>query len=326
MQKRMLSGMQPTGILHLGNLEGALRNWVRLQEEYDSYFCIVDWHSLTTLAETPELIKKQTLDVAIDWLAAGLNPEKCTVFIQSHVPQHAELHLLLSMITPVPWLERVPTYKEKKENLNIESASYGLLGYPVLQAADIMIYKADVVPVGKDQLPHLELTREITRRFNHLYGEVFPECEALLTEAAVVPGTDGRKMSKSYDNAIYIQDSAEETAKKIKTMFTDPLKLRMGDPGRPEVCPVFALHEIYSPKDQVAWIDEHCRAGDLGCVQCKKMLTENLNEKLRPLRERRQMYADDPAQIEKILEEGAAKAREVAEETMREVRKAMMLP
>ncbi|MCC6483882.1 MAG: tryptophan--tRNA ligase [Armatimonadetes bacterium] len=322
----MLSGMQPTGILHLGNLEGALRNWVRLQEEYDSYFCIVDWHSLTTLAETPELIKKQTLDVAIDWLAAGLNPEKCTVFIQSHVPQHAELHLLLSMITPVPWLERVPTYKEKKENLNIESASYGLLGYPVLQAADIMIYKADVVPVGKDQLPHLELTREITRRFNHLYGEVFPECEALLTEAAVVPGTDGRKMSKSYDNAIYIQDSAEETAKKIKTMFTDPLKLRMGDPGRPEVCPVFALHEIYSPKDQVAWIDEHCRAGDLGCVQCKKMLTENLNEKLRPLRERRQMYADDPAQIEKILEEGAAKAREVAEETMREVRKAMMLP
>lgn len=318
--------MQPTGILHLGNLEGALRNWVRLQDQYDSYFCIADWHSLTTLAETPELLKTQAMEVAIDWMAAGLDPAKCTIFIQSHVVQHAELHLLLSMITPVPWLERVPTYKEKKENLHIESASYGLLGYPVLQAADIMIYKADVVPVGKDQLPHLELTREITRRFNFMYGDTFPECEALLTEAAVVPGTDGRKMSKSYGNAIYMRDSADETAKKIKTMFTDPLKLRMGDPGRPEICPVFALHEIYSPKDEVEWIDVHCRSGELGCVECKRRLTENLNEKLRPIRERRQMYADDPGEIEKILKAGAEKASETAEATMREVRAAMQLP
>ncbi|MEJ5296579.1 MAG: tryptophan--tRNA ligase, partial [Armatimonadota bacterium] len=198
--------MQPTGMLHLGNLEGALRNWVRLQDSYDSYFCIVDWHALTTVAEDPSNLKSLVREVAVDFLAAGLDPAKCAIFVQSHVKQHAELHLLLSMITPLPWLERVPTYKEKRENLNIESASYGLLGYPVLQAADIMVYKAEAVPVGRDQLPHLELTREITRRFNFLFGPVFPECEALLTEAAVMPGTDGRKMSKSYGNAIYISD------------------------------------------------------------------------------------------------------------------------
>lgn len=316
--------MQPTGILHLGNYEGALRNWVRLQDQYESYFCIVDWHALTTLAETPELITKQAREVAIDYLAAGLDPDKCAIFIQSHVPQHAELHLLLSMITPVPWLERVPTYKEKKEQLQIESASYGLLGYPVLQAADILIYKANGVPVGKDQLPHLELTREIGRRFNHLYGEVFPECEAILTEAAVLPGTDGRKMSKSYDNAIYISDTADETAQKIRKMFTDPQKLRKGDPGRPEICPVFALHGIYN-KEEVPWVAENCRSGALGCVECKRKLTEALNESLAPVRARRQVFADDPGQVEAILQRGAEKARDTAETTMREVRAAMKL-
>jgi len=316
--------MQPTGILHLGNYEGALHNWVRLQDEYEAYFCIVDWHALTTLAEDTSAIRKQSREVAIDYLAAGLDPEKCAIFVQSHVPQHAELHLLFSMITPVPWLERVPTYKEKREQLQIESASYGLLGYPVLMAADICVYRADAVPVGKDQLPHLELTREIVRRFNYLYGEVFPECEGLLTEAAVLPGTDGRKMSKSYGNAIYLSDTAEQTAKKLRGMFTDPEKLRKGDPGRPEVCPVFALQEFYN-KSETGWICENCKSGALGCVDCKKKLTEALNASLAPVRERRQTFADDPAQIEKILEDGAAKARETAEQTMKKVRKVMKL-
>lgn len=318
----MLSGMQPTGILHLGNLEGALRNWVRLQDEYDSYFCIVDWHALTTLAETPEKIREQALDVAIDYLSAGLDPEKAAIFIQSHVPEHAELHLLFSMITPVPWLERVPTYKEKKESLQIDTASYGLLGYPVLQAADILIYKANAVPVGRDQLPHLELTREIGRRFNFLYGEVFPDCEALLTEAAVMPGTDGRKMSKSYGNAIYIKDTADETQKKLRGMFTDPEKLRKGDPGRPEICPVFALQQIYN-KTETPWIDENCRSGALGCVDCKKKLTEAMNTSLAPIREKRKEFESDPSLIETALKNGAEKARATAGETMKEVRKAM---
>jgi tryptophanyl-tRNA synthetase len=322
--RRLLSGMQPTGMLHLGNLEGALRNWVRLQDSYDSYFCIVDWHALTTVAEDPANLRSLVREVAVDFLAAGLDPQKCAIFVQSHVKQHAELHLLLSMITPLPWLERVPTYKEKRENLNIESASYGLLGYPVLQAADIMVYKAEAVPVGRDQLPHLELTREITRRFNYLFGPVFPECEALLTEAAVMPGTDGRKMSKSYGNAIYISDTADETARKLKTMFTDPAKLRRGDPGHPEVCPVFALQQLYN-RGETSWIEENCRSGALGCVDCKKKLTEALNENLAPIRERRQVFAADPALVEKALEEGAAKARQTAEETMKEVRAAMKL-
>ncbi len=324
MRKRMLSGMQPTGALHLGNLEGALRNWVRLQEEYDSFFCIVDWHALTTMAEDTSKIREQAREVAIDYLAAGLDPDKCAIFIQSWVPQHAELHLLFSMITPVPWLERVPTYKEKKEQLHLDTASYGLLGYPVLQAADISIYKANGVPVGKDQLPHLELTREIVRRFNHLYGEVFPECEAILTEAAVLPGIDGRKMSKSYGNAIFIADSPEETRKKIRKMFTDPQKLHRGDPGRPEICPVFALHEIYN-KAEAPSIAENCRSGALGCVECKDKLIAAMNESLSGIRARRAALANDPPEIEKVLEQGAEKAREVAEVTMKEVRSAMKL-
>ena len=316
--------MQPTGPLHLGNLEGALRNWVRLQDEYESFFCIVDWHALTTLYETPDEIQENTRQVATDYVCAGLDPERCAIFVQSAVKEHAELHLLFSMVTPVPWLERVPTYKEKIENLHLESASYGLLGYPVLQAADILIYKANAVPVGKDQLPHLELTREICRRFNNLYGEVFPEPEAKLTEYALMPGIDGRKMSKSYDNAIYIADSAEVTTEKIRQMFTDPLKIYRKDPGHPETCPVFALHEVYN-KVQTEEIAAACRAGELGCVECKKRLAARMNEALAPVRERRRQLEEHPERIGEILAAGADKARKVAAATMAEVRAAMRI-
>jgi len=323
---RILSGMQPTGQLHLGNYEGALRNWVRLQNEYESFFCIVDWHALTTLYDRTEEIKYNTRQVAIDYVAAGLDPEKCAIFIQSHVKEHAELHLLFSMITPVPWLERVPTYKEKTENLQIESASYGLLGYPVLQAADILIYKANVVPVGKDQLPHLELTREICRRFNFLYGEVFPEPQAKLTKYALMPGLDGRKMSKSYDNAIYLADTAEETANKIRTMFTDPERKLRTDKGDPRVrkCPVFGLHLIYNKKETDE-IEAACKSAELGCVDCKKRLTKAMNDRLEPIRTRRRELEQNPKMLDDILAAGAEKARKAAAATMAEVRAAMNL-
>lgn len=321
---RLLSGMQPTGLLHLGNLEGALRNWVRLQEEYDSFYFIADWHSLTTLYETPEKIREYTRQVATDFVSAGLDPEKCAIFVQSDIKEHAELHLLFSMMTPVPWLERVPTYKEKQEQLHIESASYGLLGYPVLQAADILIYRANAVPVGKDQLPHLELTREIGRRFNYLYGEVFPEPEGKLTEYPAMPGLDGRKMSKSYDNAIYMSDTAEDTWQKIRTMFTDPLKVYRKDPGHPETCPVFGLHGVYN-KAETAGIEPECKSGALGCVDCKKNLNAKLNEALAPMRERRKQLEADPSVLDDILAEGAKKARAAAVETMDMIRTAMKI-
>jgi tryptophanyl-tRNA synthetase len=323
-RKRILSGMQPTGKLHLGNYEGALRNWVKLQEEFESFFFIADWHSLTTLYETPDHIRDNTRNVAIDFLSAGLDPEKCSVFVQSAIKEHAELHLLLSMITPVPWLERVPTYKEKMDNLGIESAAYGLLGYPVLQAADILIYKADVVPVGKDQVPHLELTREIGRRFNNFYGEIFPEPAARLTEYPVMPGIDGRKMSKSYDNAIFLSDTADETFQKVRTMFTDPLKIYRKDPGHPDTCPVFALHNIYS-QSETEEICTACKAAELGCVDCKKRLTANLNEALAPIRERRAHFEEHPDELDAVLAAGGDKARAVAAATMAEVRHAMKL-
>lgn len=321
---RLLSGMQPTGVLHLGNLEGALRNWVALQDEHESYFCIVDWHALTTLSERTHEIPHSVREVAIDYIAAGLDPEKCAIFVQSHVKEHAELHLLFSMITPLGWLERVPTYKEKRESLQIESVSYGLLGYPVLQAADILVYKASVVPVGEDQLPHLEMTREIARRFNFLYGEVFPEPQALLTPAARVPGLDGRKMSKSYDNAIYLSDDAQTVTRKVRQAFTDPQKIRKNDPGHPEGCVVFGLHQIYSKQDVVG-IEKECRAGERGCVDCKMQLAGNLNAALDPLRQRRQELQAKAGELERILKEGADKARAVASKTMKEVREAMHL-
>lgn len=316
--------MQPTGQLHLGNYEGALRNWVKLQNDYESYFCVVNWHSLTTLYQTPDEIKENTRQVAMNYIAAGIDPEKSAIFVQSDVKEHAELHLMLSMITPVPWLERVPTYKEKLENLHIEAPSYGLFGYPVLMAADILLYRAEVVPVGKDQVPHLELTREICRRFNYLYGEIFPEPKSKLTKYPAMPGLDGRKMSKSYDNAIYLSDTADETFQKIRTMFTDPLKQRKNDPGHPDTCPVFALHGIYN-HGETAQIKTDCEAGTLGCVDCKKCLSARLNDALAPIRERRVQLEENPKMLDDILAAGAAKARVVASETMGMVREAMKL-
>ena len=333
-RKRLLSGMQPTGTgaLHLGNLEGALRAWVRLQDEYDMYCCIVDWHALTTLYDKTELIGPACREVAADYIAAGLDPKKCAIFLQSHVKEHAELHLLLSMITPVGWLERVPTFKEKRELIQErtggsgdESISYGLLGYPCLQAADILLYRAHAVPVGKDQAAHLEISREIGRRFNHLYGPVFPEPQSLINETTgVVPGIDGRKMSKSYGNAIYIADSPDVVAEKIRNSFTTPTKLRKSDPGVPENCVVCQLRRVYDPQGfQPSWNEDI--AGARGCMQNKKELTDILNAALTPMRERRTELLADPAELDRLLEDGANRARQAAAETMTLVRAAMHL-
>jgi tryptophanyl-tRNA synthetase len=319
--------MQPTGSLHLGNLEGALRNWVRLQHQYEMFCCIVDWHALTTMYNRTQEIAPAAREVAADYIAAGLDPEKCAIFLQSHVKEHAELHLLLSMITPLGWLERVPTYKEKRENLHLseESVSYGLLGYPVLQAADILVYRAHVVPVGKDQAAHLEITREIARRFNRLYGEIFPEPQAIINqETAIIPGIDGRKMSKSYGNAIFLSDDADTVAKKVMRAYTTETKIRKTDPGIPETCTVCQLRRVYDPQGyQIAW--EECRNGARGCVQSKRELIEILNTALEPIRRRRKELLGDPAQLERYLQNGDERARAAASETMVVVRKAMNL-
>lgn len=319
--------MQPTGTgrLHLGNLEGALRNWVRLQDEYDMYCCVVDWHALTTRIEDTEGIQEASIEVAIDYLAAGLDPAKTAIFLQSQVKEHAELHLLLSMVTPLGWVERVPTFKEKRDNLTGEAdASYGLLGYPVLQAADILVYRPFGVPVGKDQVPHLELTRDISRRFNHLFGEVFPDIENVLSEMPQMMGLDARKMSKSYGNAIYIADTEEETAKKIMGAFTDPTKMRKDDPGHPEGCAVCSLNRVYNPNWKITW--EEDIAGIRGCVQNKREAAEVVNSALSPMRQKRKELEQDRGEVLRILENGADRARKVAGETMAEVRKAMHLP
>jgi len=318
----ILSGVQPTGRLHLGNYEGALRNWVGLQEKYKMYLCVVDWHSLTSDFDDTSGMQERILETTVDFLASGLEPEKCSVFVQSDVKEHAELHLLFSMMTPTSWLERVPSYKEKTETLGLDN--YGFLGYPLLQAADILLYKALAVPVGKDQLPHIELTREVARRFNNLYRDVFPEPEALLSHFPAIPGIDGRKMSKSYNNDIKLSDSPDETAAKIKKMMTDPQKIYKGDPGRPEICPVFALHEVYSVKEKDE-LSEKCKSGALGCVDCKKILAANLNLALEPLRKRRKELEKDTAYVLKTLDKGAGEARERAGATMGDVRSAMHL-
>lgn len=325
-KERLLSGMQPTQAkLHLGNLEGALRNWVNLQETYEMYACIVDWHALTTMIDRTEEIGANTLGIAMDYLAAGIDPERSVMFVQSHVKEHAELYLLLSMTTPLGWLERVPTYKEKRESLQGDAeASHGLLGYPVLQAADILLYKPYGVPVGKDQVPHLELTREIARRFNHLFGPVFPEIKNILGEIPIMKGTDGRKMSKSYDNAIYIADSEEETQKKIMSAFTDPQKIRKDDKGHPEGCSVFSLHEIYNKQNRDV-VEHECREGLRGCVDCKRECVSAVNSELSAIRERRKHYEKHPDLVLEVLNEGAKRARFVAERTMQEVREAMKL-
>ena len=393
-EKRVLSGMRPTGRMHLGHYHGALKNWVRLQHEYECFFFVADFHALTTHYQSKVDVEQFTLDMVVDWLAVGLNPSVATLFVQSKVPEHAELHLLLSMVTPVSWLERVPSYKEQQANLKDRDLStYGFLGYPVLQAADILMYRAGNVPVGGDQVAHLELAREIVRRFNHIFGRepqfeehseravrklgkkaaalyrqarrdflergdeealaraqallgesqnisigdrerlfgylegggriILPEPQALLTSSQVVPGVDGRKMSKSYQNAIRLRERPETVERMVYTMMTDPARQRRKDPGDPAKCPVFALHEIYSDDERRAWAAEGCRTAGIGCVDCKAPLIEAINREQAPFIERAQAFENDPDLVRAILVEGAQKARDEARETLDEVRAAV---
>jgi tryptophanyl-tRNA synthetase len=364
--KRVLSGMRPTGKLHLGNYMGALHNWVRLQNEldeagrrkYECYFFIADYHALTTDYADPSEVAQNTFDVALDWLAAGLDPKQSVIFVQSHVPQHAELHLLLSMITPLGWLERVPTYKEQQENLTGKDLStYGFLGYPLLQSADILIYQADFVPVGQDQVAHVELTREVARRFNHVYTapelpdteagarlvpgatemilhrtvnvkearSILPEPQVLLTPSPKLPGTDGRKMSKSYGNTILLTDPEAVIRQKLKTMVTDPARVRRTDPGDPDKCPVGDLHKVFSTPETLAKVYEGCRSAGIGCIECKGWASDSIVRALAPLQERRAKFAADHALVQDILRDGAARARARAEMTIEEVKTAMHL-
>ncbi|HWP50025.1 MAG TPA: tryptophan--tRNA ligase [Candidatus Limnocylindrales bacterium] len=324
---RILSGMRPTGKLHLGNLLGALENWKALQSEgYECFYFVADWHALTTDYMDTRHIRSNIVDMVTDWLASGLDPEKSVLFIQSLVPEHTELHLMLSMITPVSWLERNPTYKEQMQELsNKDISTYGFLGYPVLQAADILIYKANYVPVGIDQAPHVELTREIARRFNYFYGEVFPIPDLKLTDFPKVLGTDGRKMSKSYQNAIYLADSPEEVRKKVSIMVTDPQRVRRTDPGNPEVCPVFSLHKIFTSVETQKILDRDCRTAQIGCVDCKKILAGNLITTLSPVYEKRQTLSQKPDVVMDILTKGSEKARQMARKTLEEAKAAMKM-
>ncbi len=355
--KRVLSGMRPTGKLHLGNYMGALHNWVRLQHEYDCYFFIADWHALTTDYADPSLVKQNTLDVALDWLGAGLDPEKCVLFVQSHVKQHAELHLLFSMITPLGWLERVPTYKEQQENLSGKDLStYGFLGYPLLQSADILIYQADFVPVGQDQVAHVELTREVARRFNQFYARlnpgniveatetsvgarphdnegmllvsappILPEPQVLLTPSPKLPGTDGRKMSKSYGNTILLTDPEPVVRQKLKPMVTDPARVRRTDPGNPDICPVGDLHKVFSSQETLAKVYDGCTTASIGCIECKGWVADAVVKELAPIQERRVRYEKDLNLVQEILDAGSTKAAARAEQTMEDVRTAMGL-
>ena len=326
-QKRVLSDMRPTGRLHMGHLFGALDNWRKLQETYDCFFFIADWHALTTDYADPSKVKEFTTEVVLDWLAAGLDPKKATFFVQSRMPEHAELHLLFSMFTPLAWLERVPTYKEQREQITDKDLStYGFLGYPLLQAADILIYKAHYVPVGVDQVPHVELTREVARRFNFLYESVLLEPEALLTEFPKIPGTDGRKMSKSYDNAIFLSDPPETVTAKIKPMITDPARQRRKDPGNPDLCPVFDLHRVFTPEaERKGVIVPGCTSAGIGCLDCKAILLKHALPVLAPVSERRTELAKDPDAVRAILDEGATRARAAAGQTLQDVKAAMRI-
>lgn len=321
----ILSGMRPTGRLHLGH-QSVLNNWVRLQEEYNCFFMVADWHAITTGWEEAQDIYPNTVDMVADWLATGLDPEKSTIFRQSSVLEHAELHLLFSMVTPLSWLERVPTYKDQVQKLGEmgkDINTYGFLGYPLLQAADILIYRANAVPVGEDQLPHVELTREVARRFNYLFEAVFPEPKGIINkEVSVLPGVDGAKMSKSYHNYISIGADAEEIKKNVNLMVTDPARIRKTDPGHPEVCIVHKFHRIYNP-DLLEGIETECKAGKIGCVACKKQLTSSLEQNLGPIRERREQFLAKKGYIEDILKHGEERARATARETMQLVREAI---
>ena len=393
---RVLSGMRPTGSLHLGHYHGVLKNWVRLQHEFECFFFVADWHALTTHYDSPEIIGQNVWDMVIDWLAAGVDPAQATLFIQSRVPEHAELHLLLSMITPIGWLERVPTYKDQQEKLAEKDLStYGFLGYPLLQSADILIYHANQVPVGEDQVPHIEFTREIARRFNHVYGRepgfeekaeaavkklgarraklyhqlrtkyleqgdtqalasaralleetqnltlgdrerlfgyiegggkvILTEPQALLTEASKMPGLDGQKMSKSYNNTITLREDADSVTKKIRTMPTDPARVKRTDPGDPEKCPVWQLHLVYSNDQRREWVQQGCRSAGIGCLECKQPVIDAVLAEQKPMRERAQKYLDDPTLVRSIVADGCEKARKLAQETLRDVREVMGL-
>ena len=395
-EQRVVSGMRPTGSLHLGHFHGALKNWVRLQSEYPCFFFVADWHALTTHYDTPEVIEQTVWDMVIDWLAAGIDPARATLFIQSRVPEHAELHTLLSMITPLGWLERVPSYKDQQEKLlDRDLATYGFLGYPLLQSADILMYRAAWVPVGEDQVPHVELTREVARRFNHLFGRepgfedkakaavrklgskkgklynelrtrfqeqgdeaalqaarallneqqnlsmgdrerlfgylegggrmILAEPQALLTESSKLPGLDGQKMSKSYNNTITLREDAAAVTKKLRTMPTDPARIKRSDPGNPEKCPVWQLHLIYSDDATRDWVQQGCRSAGIGCLDCKQPLIQSILAEQAPMRERAQRYLDDPTLVKSIIADGCEKARALAAETMREVRESMGL-
>jgi tryptophanyl-tRNA synthetase len=335
MKKIIVSGMRPTGRLHLGHLHGALRNWIRLQAEARCFFFVADWHALTTDPEHTSKIAENTRDMVADWLAVGLDPRKAVVFTQSAVKEHAELHLLLSMITPTPWLVRNPTVKEQARDLGLLGSeddtevmklNYGLLGYPVLQSADVLLYKATGVPVGVDQAPHIELTREIARRFNNFYGNVFPEPDTILTEVPKVPGTDGRKMSKSYNNAVFLSDTPKDVDAKLSRMMTDPRRVRRTDPGEPNDCPAFNLHRIYCTPDEIDYVSKGCRTAGIGCLDCKKIMIKHVIAELAPIHERRVALEADPEQVTATLERGNQQAREVASATMREVRHAIGLP
>jgi len=394
--ERVLSGMRPTGSLHLGHYHGVLKNWVKMQDEYECLFFVADWHALTTHYDTPHVIEQSVWDMVVDWLAAGINPARTTLFIQSRVPEHAELHLLLSMITPLGWLERVPTYKDQQEKLSEKDLStYGFLGYPLLQSADILIYRSTQVPVGDDQVPHIEFTREIARRFNHIYGRepgfeekaeaavrklgskkaklyfelrtryqeqgddealesarslldeqqslshgdrerlfgylegsgkmILSEPRAMLTAASKMPGLDGQKMSKSYNNTILLREDEASVSKKIRTMPTDPARIRRTDPGDPDKCPVWPLHLVYSSEDMKQWVMKGCKNAGIGCIECKQPVIDAVLEEQRPMRERAQMYLDDPTLVRNIIADGCEKARKLASETMRDVREAMGL-
>jgi tryptophanyl-tRNA synthetase len=326
-RKKVLSGMQPSGLMHLGNHLGALENWKSLQDQYECYFFVADWHALSTNYADTSRIREFSRELLIDWLAAGIDPERSTVFIQSRIPEHAVLHLLLSMMTPISWLERNPTYKEKQEEIKEKDLStYGFLGYPVLQAADILLYKPDFVPVGKDQLPHLELTRELARRFNDLYKtQVFPEPKEHLTKFPKVMGTDGRKMSKSYGNTINLSDPEPVVRQKLKTMVTDPARVRRNDPGNPDICPVYDFHKIYSPRATQEQINKDCRTATIGCIDCKKLVADRIVERMTPVWDARGRLSKDPSYLNDIVTEGSNRAGKVAKATLHDVNEAMKI-
>lgn len=325
-KKRIVSGMRPTGRMHLGHLHGALNNWKSLQDDYECFYFIADWHALTSEYADTRIIKDSTYEILVDWLAVGLDPDVSTFFIQSHIKEHAELHLILSMIVPLPWLERNPTYKEQlREVVQKDLSTYGFMGYPVLQAADILMYKANGVPVGEDQAPHVEMTREIARRFNYFYGEVFPIPDTLLAPTSKLLGLDRRKMSKSYNNAIFLSDTREEIFEKVDRMITDPQRIRRTDPGDPGVCNVFSFHEIYTPYETLMQIDRDCRTAGIGCVECKRIMAENLDKGLSPIRERRRELASDLDRVKEIIERGNERSRSIARESMAEVREAVRI-